>query len=204
VHVEQEYKYRLSPENLLLIKALPQLQSVPMLQFLSSTYFDTPDNWLLRQGYGLRILEKEGHYYQTLKGGGMIDGAFHQRHEWHAQISSAMIEPAYIPLPDIQEKLEQFIAQNTLQKRFMTVFERQSWLFDYEDAEIECCIDQGQVIAGHRTAPIFELELELISGALTGLHAFITSLLSDIDLVSESDSKAHRGYRLLGGYTHSV
>jgi inorganic triphosphatase YgiF len=71
-------------------------------------------------------------------------------------------------------------------------------------SEIELAIDRGQIVAGRRSSPIEELELELKSGRLVDLFRVARSIerrsQGELDLRSKSD----RGYALAIGEKHPV
>lgn len=196
MQIEQEYKYKLSSHDVARLQQLPELSSPPTMQQLISTYFDTEDIWLFQQGYALRILEKEGRYFQTLKGGGYAKGAFHQRYEWHQELSHFKVDCHNIPIPAIQKQLSQFLIDGKLAPRFITDFQRCSWVFDFQSATLECSIDKGFIRSADKIEPLFELELELMNGKFQELTHFIQTRLNSLHLMTEHTSKAARGYRL--------
>jgi CHAD domain-containing protein len=69
-------------------------------------------------------------------------------------------------------------------------------LLNYEGAEIELCMDSGEIRAGQSSCPISEIELELISGEPQQLFKLALALLDVVPLVVEHTSKAEYGYLL--------
>ena len=69
----------------------------------------------------------------------------------------------------------------------------------WQDAQIELCMDQGEVSTEKSRAPVCELELEQISGKAQQLFGLALALLDIVPFELESISKAERGFRLLSG-----
>jgi triphosphatase len=69
-------------------------------------------------------------------------------------------------------------------------------LLNFEDAEIELCMDSGEIRAGQSSCPISELELELKSGSAQQLFKLAQALLDIVPLQVEHTSKAEYGYLL--------
>ncbi|MBU1777574.1 MAG: CHAD domain-containing protein, partial [Gammaproteobacteria bacterium] len=69
-------------------------------------------------------------------------------------------------------------------------------LLRFEGAEIELCMDSGEIRAGQSSCPISELELELKSGPPQQLFRLALALLDIVPLDVEHTSKAEYGYLL--------
>lgn len=193
---ELEYKYDLCLKSYQAIRDLPFLGHVPREQHLVSYYYDTIDLALAQQGYALRILKYEGQYIQTLKGGGKVEGALHEREEWQSVITSNQVEPKKVALTYIRQILEKAIEEQTLQQLFVTDFTRICWDITIDTTVIELAIDQGVIRKGTKTADIFELEIELISGELSVMNELCYSIEQAITLNAQAKSKAERAYAL--------
>jgi triphosphatase len=89
-----------------------------------------------------------------------------------------------------------------LRPLFCTDFERQRWVITHAEAQIEVALDQGEVsVPGTAlSAPILELELELLSGPDTALQTLAQALRQSPGgtlLLNPCDtSKAQRGMAL--------
>jgi triphosphatase len=85
---------------------------------------------------------------------------------------------------------------------FCTDFERQRWVITHAEAQVEVALDQGEVsVPGTAlSAPILELELELLSGPDTALQALAQALRQSpsgrLALLPSDTSKAQRGMAL--------
>lgn len=194
---EIELKYSLTPMSYQLLITRPELRAAPVQQHLLSMYYDSPEQWLRQHGYALRIRKIGEHYIQTLKGGGKVTGAKHEREEWQTELKSSTVDPSVIPLPEIRDKLIALQQANSLLKLFTTDFLRQTWQIRYEDCLIELAIDQGHIQAKQKVEEIFELELELLEGNVAALEKFAANLAEQLQCAIQPMSKAERAYLLL-------
>ena len=80
-----------------------------------------------------------------------------------------------------------------------TEFTRTSWLMGDRTAKIEIALDEGEVRAGGKTAPIREIELELKAGEVESVHVLANWLKQQFALSEENDSKYARGLALRRG-----
>jgi triphosphatase len=89
-----------------------------------------------------------------------------------------------------------------LRPLFCTDFERQRWVITQAEAQIEVALDRGDIrVPGTAlSAPILELELELLSGPDTALlvvaQALRQSPSGPLALLPSDTSKAQRGMAL--------
>lgn len=200
---ETELKLRIAPENFAKLarhRLFSEHQlAAPTTRQLHNIYFDTPELDLNRNEMALRLRLAGGRWLQTLKGGGSIKGGLHQRNEWEMPVPTdrldftafdAAVCDEYLPLP-LRERLEPV---------FATDFQRSSRILAWQGAEIEVCMDHGEVRAGRLSAPICEVELELKSGAPQQLFELALAILEIVPFELESVSKAERGFRLMAGH----
>ncbi|MDP2716466.1 inorganic triphosphatase [Rheinheimera sp.] len=197
---ELELKFLMPPRYLAqLIAMLPQLGTTQSSDDTSllNAYFETKDRWFRRHDMGLRSRLKRGRYEQTIKLAGSQHGAMQMRPEYNVpcagvepQLSAfpAHIWPAGTDIVQLQQQITEL---------FRTDFTRKSWQLQCSDGSmVELVYDQGQVLAGTRTQPIAELELELLSGDAQQLFNLARQLLQHLPLVTGWQSKAARGYGL--------
>jgi len=206
--VETELKLRISPESLARLKRHALLKSYavtrPVTRRLYNIYFDTPKLALHQARIALRLRRVGRQWIQTLKGGGSIRAGLHQRNEWEVNVrrpeldftSSEVDWDAYLP-HSLRKKLHPV---------FVTDFSRSTRILSYPDgnsgyAEIELCMDQGQISTQQLGVPLCEIELELKSGNPRQLFELALEMLEIVPLELEVVNKAEYGYRLLSGYT---
>ena len=203
---EIELKLRLPPQFISELKSLPLLQShnvcEPTTQKLHTIYYDTPDLALKKKCIALRLRKINSKWMQTIKGGGNVSEGLHQRQEWEQPVLSNQPDFSKITDPALLELFADENLRQQLQPIFVTDFTRITFhLLFMQNCNIECCIDQGEIIAGQRTHPICEVELELKSGTPSQLLEFAELLKSkcSFPLIRENINKAMRGYALTTG-----
>ena len=148
------------------IRGLKQVLPVPGLeqQPLRNIYFDTADRRLNKAEIALRIREKNGRFIQTLKTKGAAVEGLHQRGEWEWSLARPVLDV------DVLRQHENWpgdIDPSALQPMFETNFMRHACEVEFMSSRIELAIDIGEIIAGDRSEDLQELELELLSGAIS-------------------------------------
>ncbi|HEX6829658.1 MAG TPA: CHAD domain-containing protein [Burkholderiales bacterium] len=200
---ETELKLRLPPEALPRLRGMVLPGAVPgaraVSERLHSTYFDTADSLLRRNGVALRLRRTRRGWVQTLKGGGAAGAGLHQRAEWECRVAGPQLELDRLPGPASVLLLPAEVRE-ALRPVFTTEFGRRRRMLRFEGGdEVEFCVDRGEVRAEHASSPICEIELELKSGSPTRLFDVGRALLRELPVRLESASKAERGYALALG-----
>ena len=77
-----------------------------------------------------------------------------------------------------------------------TRFRRTAWLIERDGSRIEVVLDEGKVASGDKEAPLYELELELLSGKPAALFALAEELGEAAALRLGVLTKAERGFAL--------
>lgn len=174
-------------------------RDVPLLNL----YFDTPALALAGKKVALRLRKTPDGWLQTLKAGGSAQGGLHSRHEWETSVSNEALDLDALDhaCDDADALATLHAASSELAERFRTAFVRRLWQFDFDGARIEAAIDRGEVTAQAggqtRREAISEVELELLRGEETALHALTAQLSAAVHgLTPEDVNKAQRGYRL--------
>lgn len=203
--IETELKLHISPEHLQRLKRHPWLRSLSAGRArnlnLYSIYYDTADLELRRQAMALRLRKMGKRFLQTLKGGGQVSAGLHRRNEWETPVLSEQLD--FDALKAGGGELPHGV-RNRLQPVFVTDFSRHVKLLKFEGAEIELCMDSGEIRAGQASCPISELELELKSGKPKQLFKLALALLDIVPLQVEHTSKAEYGYLLFSAAKPSV
>lgn len=203
--IETELKLHIAPENLIRLKRHPFLRSLSASRArtlkLYSIYYDTADLELRRQAMALRLRRLGKQFVQTLKGGGEVSAGLHQRNEWETPVPSEQLDFALLKADGGQ--LPHGV-RNRLQPVFVTEFSRNVRMLKFEGAEIELCMDSGEIRGGQSSCPISELELELKSGTPQQLFKLALALLDIVPLDVEHTSKAEYGYLLFSAAKPSV
>ena len=176
----------------------------PTRQLLRNVYYDTPDQRLRQQRVALRTRQvgTEGatQWLQTLKMAGTSDSALSQRGEWESAVPGAALSRKALKATPWTTLDPDGAVFKALAPAFSTDFERTLWTVRRRNGSVvEVALDQGEVIAGGKQAPIFELELELKAGPPEALFELAQELARTVALVPASMSKAQRGYALAQG-----
>ena len=166
---------------------------------LVSTYYDTEDRALARQGSVLRVRRDNGHFIQTVKSAGAPGSTPLARGEWEDAIAGERPDPG-------AAESGRFLTAD-IADRVAPVFQTEvtrlvTDLSPAPGTHIEAAIDRGTIRApgkkpGER---ISEIELELKSGPVTALYDVALRLLAEAPVRLEWRSKAERGYRLAAGH----
>lgn len=184
-------------------KALPALRRHPLVAAaakrgatvtLDNTYDDTPDLTLKTRKVAVRTRRQGRRWLQTVKCAAPSTGGLSARPEWE-QPYAGCFDFSAVDDPVTARLLAKH--RDALVPVFTTRFRRETRVHaPGDDVEILLMIDRGEIIAGERSAPICELELELRSGQPADLLALACELADSLPLVPSDLSKAERGYRL--------
>ncbi len=164
-----------------------------------NTYYDTADARLRAARHGFRIRMVGSRAVATLKGPPTSVGVAQARAEWELELPGA--DPARLPPGDLRAHLDALTGGAAL-LALLTIHTRR-WTVLVEHggpALIELALDESLIEAGGRTAPLRELELELLpAGAPADLEDLARRLCERYALTPEPRSKLERGLLLLGG-----
>src|SRR5688500_18787799 len=170
---------------------------------LSSTYFDTPDQWLSSHRMALRVRRVGRKRIQTLKAPVAGPAGLQNFQEIEEEIDSDRPQLAAITDTKLSRWFERENVWRRLRPVFETRFQRAAFLTDHGDSKIEVAVDQGSIVSGGRRLPISEIELELKSGAPGALYELAEylalQLAEEFPIRLGSETKAARGYALAEG-----
>lgn len=195
---EIELKFELEPRHVEMLKALPALTNKGgKSQNQRSIYFDTAKEKLRKVGLALRVRQTGKRFVQTVKGGNRNGTAMFDRDEWEQQITGP--EPDVDALADTPAgKLLRGSAKPLVPICAATV-SRTLWQVAHGNSEIEIVLDEGEIVADGKHAPILEVELELKSGSPRALFALAYELGASVPLRLGVLAKNERGYLLREG-----
>ncbi|MEQ1532447.1 MAG: CYTH domain-containing protein [Sideroxydans sp.] len=199
--LEIELKLKIAPAHIAKLQHHPWVRSIAMTRArtldLYSVYYDTEHLLLFQHAMALRLRRVGSQWIQTLKGGGQMQAGLHQRNEWEAPVPS---ESLNFEILENSGGVLPHGARAHLKPIFVTAFKRNVRLVNYAGAEIELCIDYGEIRASGATHPIAELELELKSGSPQQLFELAQALGNIVPLTPELTNKAEYGYRLFSAH----
>lgn len=187
-------------------KALPALRRHSVVQAavksgptrsLDNTYYDTADLALRKRRVALRTRRQGRLLLQTVKCSAESTGGLTSRPEWERPFDGSF-DFSDVDASAVRKLLA--ARRDELVPVFSTRFRRETREYRGEgDVRILMMIDTGEVVCGEHTAPICELELELIEGKPLDLLLLACRLAADLPLLPSDVSKAERGFRLHNG-----
>ena len=190
--LEYEKKYRASRETLDLVDNALIEPSYPLE--METTYYDTPDGALSAQKITLRRRFENGVSVCTLKTptGTAARGEF--------QVEKAEITEAISELC----KLSGFDELLTLTAKGVVPvcgakFARTAREISFGNSTLEVAIDRGVLIGGSKELPLYELEVELLSGEPGDADLYGKLLAAKFSLSEEKLSKFRRALALAKG-----
>lgn len=210
--LERELKFRLSSDaaHALDGHALLRLAGPPSLRRLRTVYFDTEGLELGAAGLVLRLRDDGVARVLTVKArGDDALGAVRSEWEWAALDSvGEALGPRDLDYALRNTDLGRALPGSSpgawhsrLRARFQTRFERRAWDIDWQGARIELALDQGACVAlrdgQERSAPLCELELEVLHGELARAWDLAWTLGQDLALLLSPVDKARRAVALL-------
>ena len=165
---------------------------------LLTTYFDTKKHKLERHGLSLRVRRNGANFVQAVKA---TSAASVGRSEWEMEIKGKS--------PDLKKAKDTPLQQlkklrGQLSPIFHTSVRRATIPFHTRGSEIEIAIDRGRIVAGRRSSPIAEIELELKRGSSADLFRLAKTIAERSRAELYLPSKAERGYQLARGETGTV
>ncbi|WP_447752685.1 CYTH and CHAD domain-containing protein [Sphingopyxis fribergensis] len=189
---EIELKLELSDEAADRVAASGLLTGTPKKARQISIYFDTADHHVAKAGFSLRIRRTGKARIQTIKADGASAAGLFVRSEWECPVEQD------IPVLDYSTPLPTLLgdAVDAVAPAFEVRIDRQIWLVDDGGASIELVLDRGKVVAGERSAPVREIELELKAGGDAALFVLARRIEAVAPVRLGVLTKAERGYRL--------
>lgn len=171
-------------------------------KYLQNIYFDTKNHRLRETDIGLRIRKDGERFIQSVKSAGRVVGGLYQRNESEHDIPEETLQLELVDEPYLMILLEEAEEEDgPLAPVFTTNFSRDVVTIDYNGAEVEVALDQGQISCvgddvTDEKLDLCEVELELKEGDASVLFELGQELIEKFELALDSESKAERGYRL--------
>ena len=126
---------------------------------LVSVYYDTDELKLRKHGLTLRVRRTGRGFTQTVKREGDADSTLMDRFEWEHDITGEKPNLDLAKSTGLKLLLTKKLKAK-LKPQFETRVRRKVYPIQSGGSEIELSIDRGTVIAGRRSSPICEAELE--------------------------------------------
>lgn len=197
---ETELKLWLNPADIETFRSLARLgRARPREEALRTLYFDTPDFTLASHGIALRVRRTGRRWVQTLKTEGEKSGGLSKRLELETPVSKPMPDFSRLPA-GITDKLIKKKWRTRLAPVYETRFRRTAWNLRAPDgSRVEVALDVGEIVAGKKSEPLCEVELELKAGSAEALYGLARTFAQKVLLIPLDASKAERGARLAAG-----
>lgn len=201
-NTEIELKLLLSKEALEKMLALDfMVQAIrpgsKKVRHLVSTYYDTQDMALKKQGIAFRVRAKgDGSFEETVKTSKKTAGALSERLELNLPLLDAKPVLTGFQALGLDVELSELAPQG-VQPLFTVDVERITYIIDYEGSVSELAIDKGAIYCGAKSDSIDEVELELLEGDVSTLLALKERIAAQVTLRAEDRSKFARGLALL-------
>lgn len=197
--IETELKITLDAAALARLRRHPALRGgTRRTQRLVSVYYDTPDHALATARIALRLRRVGNRWIQTIKrrDGGVASAGFfaHEESERPAPGGRLVLDG-----PDEDGALAavaEAAAGAPLAPVFETRVRRTSHRLAEAAGEVELALDEGEIVAGARRAPIREAEIELVSGEVGAVFEMARQLFTAGPVQVSALNKAARGYAL--------
>lgn len=180
--------------------ALDELRAAPRkTQNLVSIYYETADFALVSAGIALRLRKVGRKWVQTVKrksGAGETHGLFSNLEVERDAPGGRLV----LDGPDEQgvyAAIFEAVGDAPLEPVFETRVRRITDLLRAPSGEVELAIDRGEIVAGDKTAPIREVEMELLSGDVRALFEVARRLFASGPLNFSIANKSARGYGLV-------
>ena len=190
VSAELELKLELDPKDARSLRRKRAVASQAHSQRELSVYYDTPSGKLRKSGLTLRVRSSAKGFVQTVKTAETGAGLFF-RGEWETAVGS--IEPH---VQDLEGTPAGKIGLKKLRPIVRSEVERTIWRSGSAGDLLEFALDQGELQADGRKAPLCELEIELLEGDPAKAFAAARNLADEVQVRIGVLSKAERGFSL--------
>lgn len=171
---------------------------------LQAVYVDTPERALARAGIALRLRREGRRWVQTLKalGADRLQRLEHNVPREGGAAQPPAVDPALHAGSPAGARLEAVLRglpAGALQPVFRTDIRRTRRELRVRGGVLELALDRGRLVAGARSAPVCELEIELLRGTPALVIAQARRWIARHGLWLDVQSKAERGERLARG-----
>ncbi|MBI5318688.1 CYTH and CHAD domain-containing protein [Bradyrhizobium sp.] len=195
---ETEIKFEVSPGDLQKLAASRSLRpsdgQLVEHRHLVSTYFDTSDHTLRRNGISLRIRRAGKKRIQTIKTS--ANGVAVERNEWEKRIDGDEPDLRAARGTPLQRLLSKR-SKRDLDAVFSTHVHRTLVPLRPGNSRVELALDEGHIRAGLYSSPLAEVELELKSGSIGDLFKTARMVAKLVPARLALKAKSQQGYDLI-------
>ncbi len=181
-----------------LLPGLDMIRGEPRQNALRSIYFDTPEGDLRREKMALRLRHDGERWLQTVKWRGQLAGGLSKAEEDEQEIETDTISFEVIQNQKLRKKIKKLVPDPLILNPVLeTRIQRLGFDVELNGTKALLALDNGEIHAGGKNAPLHELEIELVNGAPRDLYEIARFLLPDGGFRPSRYSKAARGFMLL-------
>jgi triphosphatase len=195
---ENEVKFEVSLDDLPKLAAARSLRpangQLVQHKYFVSTYFDTPEHILRRNGLSLRVREVGNKRVQTIKTA--RDGIALGRGEWESKIESNEPDLRAARGTALEPLLSKSLCRE-LDPIFATHVHRTVVSLRPGNSLVELALDQGHLRVGRNATPLAEVELELKSGSVADLFRTARMVAELVPAKLVVKTKSEQGYDLV-------
>jgi inorganic triphosphatase YgiF len=189
-----EYEKKIRADENILKEIDKALKEPPYILQMETTYYDTPKGALSKRKITLRRRLENGISVCTLK----TPTGTAARGEYQAECDSITNAiPILCKLSNWEELL--LLTAEGVVPVCGAKFTRTARKISFGDSLLEVALDQGILIGGHKEAPLFEVEVELLSGKEQDADLYAALLSQRFSLQEEPKSKFRRALELAKG-----
>ncbi len=170
-----------------------------------STYYDTPDFRLAREGVALRLRRDGKRWLQTLKGPPLpgAGAGLHARDEHEWRLPGPRLDLTHLARTPWRKLIGKAQRHGGLAPQFTTDFARRTVPLAFADGtQALLAIDVGAIRAKRsvrQSVRICELEIEVETGSAARAYELALALLDDWPIAVATANKAERGFALVRG-----
>ncbi len=199
---EIELKLTVTPEDFAVLQASHDFHALlgkPVgTGTLDTIYFDTPKFELRDRGLTLRVRRDGERFIQTIKSLPEASPSAIERHEREQLVPDRRPDLGALPDAALAAVFTDRI-RAALKPVFETHIRRTLHRIADPARGIEVAFDEGEIVAGDRTLPVCEIELELKHGDRVALFELARSIVDAIPAQLALAAKSERGYELAAG-----
>ncbi|MFO1111765.1 MAG: CYTH and CHAD domain-containing protein [Bradyrhizobium sp.] len=199
MNIETEIKFDVSPGDLQKLAASRSLRpsngQLAEHRHLVSTYFDTPEHLLRRNGISLRVRQVGKKRIQTIKSAAN-GGVAIERGEWEKRIDGNEPDLRAARGTPLQRLLSKR-SKRDLDAVFSTHVHRTLVPLRSGNSRIELALDEGHIRAGLYSSPLAEVELELKNGSISDLFKAARTVAQLVPARLALKAKSQQGYDLI-------
>ena len=164
-------------------------------------FYDTADWLLTKNGYSLYVSrDQELHTVRLARGRlepQLLPGLFHGDH-WVAPYTGIDYAPGALMERGAPEAFRELTVGQQLQRNFFILYKRKSTtLYLPERTRITMAFDSGELVAGEKRQPTYDLSMELLYGEEGQLVNYCQQLREQFQLPPVLISREQRALRLM-------